>query len=169
MDVSVVIATYNRKELLTTCLRCLDAQDYPRDRFEVIVVDDGSTDGSAEMVRNWSARYSLRCIAAGHQGPGPARNFGVAHALGDIIIFIDDDAFASPWFIAEHVRSHRDARRPIFVDGPAVFVSGRQALDNPPFFTWQVRLQAFWDFLWVAFCQCQRVLPPGGLFARGRI
>ena len=74
LDVSIVIATYNRKELLTTCLRCLDAQDFPVDRFEVIVVDDGSSDGSVEMVRNWPASYPLRCIAAAHQGSGPARN-----------------------------------------------------------------------------------------------
>ena len=69
MDASVVIATYNRKDLLATCLRCLDAQDYPCKQYEVIVVDDGSTDGSVEMVKDWPARYILRCIASGHQGP----------------------------------------------------------------------------------------------------
>ena len=67
MDVSIIISTYNRKELLATCLRCLDAQDFPASAFEVIVVDDGSTDGSMEMVHSQSVRYSLRCITAGRQ------------------------------------------------------------------------------------------------------
>ncbi len=161
MDASIVIASYNRKELLTACLRCMDAQDYPADCFEVIVVDDGSTDGSVEMVQNWPARYSLRCIAAGHQGPGPARNLGVMHATGEIIIFIDDDAFATPWFVSEHLNSHRLADGPIFVDGPAVLVSGRETLDNPPFFHWKIRSQAFLDFFGLAFVSvnvsCPRV------------
>jgi glycosyltransferase involved in cell wall biosynthesis len=151
LDASVVIASYNRKELLATCLRCLDAQDYPEDRFEVIVVDDGSTDGSVEMVQKWSARYSLRSFSAGHQGPGPARNLGVAHARGEIIIFIDDDAFATPWFVSEHIRSHRAASGPIFADGPAVFVSGRQSIDDPPFLDGKIRLQAFLDFFGLPF------------------
>ena len=151
MDVSIVIATYNRKELLSTCLRCLDAQDYPDDRFEVIVVDDGSSDGSVEMVHNWPAAYSLRCIAAAHQGSGSARNLGVSHAKGEIIIFIDDDAFAAPWFVTEHVKSHCLADGPIFVDGPEVFVSGRQAIDNPPFTNLKIRLQAFLDFFGLPF------------------
>lgn len=151
MDVSVVIATYNRRELLATCLRCMDVQDYPHDCFEVIVVDDGSSDGSVEMVRNWSSPYSLCCIEAAHQGSGPARNLGVSCAKGDIIIFIDDDAFAAPWFISEHMRSHRRSTGPLFVDGPAVFVSGQQAIDNPPFFNWKFRLQAFLDFFGLPF------------------
>ena len=151
MDASVVIATYNRKDLLAACLRCLDAQTHPQGQFEVIVVDDGSTDGSVEMVQKWPARYTLRCIAAGHQGPGPARNLGVAEATGDIVIFLDSDAFASPRFVAEHVKSHREAGQTVFVDGPAIYVDGREAVENPPCQSWIVRAQALLDFFGVPF------------------
>jgi glycosyltransferase involved in cell wall biosynthesis len=151
LDASVIIAAYNRKDLLAACLRCLDAQDHPCSDYEVIVVDDGSTDGSVELVENWPARYALRCIAAGHQGPGPARNLGAAEATGDLVIFIDSDAFASPWLISEHVKSHREAGRPIFVDGPAVYVSGREAMEHPPLISWEIRTLAWLDFFGVPF------------------
>ena len=151
MDASVIIATYNRKDLLATCLRCLDAQDHPYNQYEVIVVDDGSTDGSVEMVKDWPARYNLRCIAAGHQGPGPARNLGVAKATGELVIFLDSDAFASASFVAEHVKSHRQAGKPIFVDGPAVYVSGQAAVAAPPLIAREIKLQAFLDFFGAPF------------------
>ena len=172
MDASVIIATYNRKDLLAACLRCLDAQTHPYRDFEVIVVDDGSTDGSVEMVKNWPARYNLRCIAAGHQGPGPARNLGVTKATGNLVIFIDSDAFAAPWFIAQHVKSHREAGRPIFVDGPAIYVSGKETMENPPFISWEIRAQAFFDFFGVPFvsvnasCPREDFLRVGGFDAR---
>ena len=172
LDASIIIATYNRKDLLATCLRCLDAQDYPPQNYEVIVVDDGSSDGSVEMVENWPARYTLRCIAAGHQGPGPARNLGCAQATGDFVIFLDSDAFAAPGFISEHIKSHRQAGKPIFVDGPAIYVSGHDAVLNPPFNSWEIRAQAFLDFFGVPFvsvnvsCPREDFLRVGGFDAR---
>lgn len=151
MDASVIIATYNRKELLSTCLRCLNAQDHPYSEFEVVVVDDGSTDGSIELIKAWSAPYTLRSISAGHQGIGPARNLGVSAATGDIVIFIDDDAFAPPWFISEHLKSHREAAGPVFVAGPAIYISGRETIDNPPVTSLKIRTQAFLDFFAAPF------------------
>ena len=172
MDASVIIATYNRKDLLAACLRCLDAQTHPAADFEVIVVDDGSSDGSVEMVQTWPARYTLRCIAAGHQGPGPARNLGVEEATGELVIFLDSDAFAAPWFVAEHVKSHKEAGIPVFVDGPAVYVDGREAVENPPYQDWTVRAQAWLDFFGVPFvsvnvsCPREDFLRVGGFDAR---
>jgi glycosyltransferase involved in cell wall biosynthesis len=151
LDASVIIATYNRKELLEACLRCLDAQDHPRSEFEVIVVDDGSTDGSLEMAKAWPATYTLRCISAGHQGIGPARNLGVSEAKGDIVIFLDDDAFAPPWYVSEHVKSHREAAGPVFVAGPAIYVSGRETIKDPPFTSLKIRAKAFMDFFAAPF------------------
>lgn len=172
MDVSLILATYNRKELLGTCLRCLNAQDYPADRFEVIAVDDGSSDGSPELLQSWSAPYRLRILAAGHQGIGPARNLGVSEAAGDIIIFIDDDAFVPPWFISEHVKSHREAGRPVFVSGPAIYVSGRETIGNPPLISREIRLKAWLDFFGAPFvgvnvsCPRKEFLELGGFDTR---
>ena len=159
MDASVVIAAYNRKDLLEACLRRLDAQTHPADRFEVIVVDDGSTDGSVELAQAWQSPYRLRCIAAGHQGPGPARNLGVREATGDIVIFLDSDAFAAPWFVAEHVKSHREAGKPVFVDGPAIYVDGRETIEHPPYASWIVRIQAWLDFFGVPFVSVNASCP----------
>lgn len=159
MDASIIIATYNRKDLLAACLRCLDQQTHPAGKYEVIVVDDGSTDGSVEMVQEWPAKYELRCIAAGHQGPGPARNLGVNAATGEFVIFLDSDAFAAPGFVAEHVSSHRAAGRPIFVDGPAIYVSGRETMENPPLTDLKIRVQAFFDFFGAPFVSCNVSCP----------
>lgn len=152
MHVSIIISTYNRKPLLETCLRCLNAQDYPAGDFEVRVVDDGSTDGSADLVHQWSAPYALKCITAGRQiGIGPARNFGVSAAIGDLIIFLDDDAFAPSWYVSEHVKSHREAPGPVFVSGPAIYVRGQAAIDHPPLTSLKIRLQAWADFYGAPF------------------
>ena len=172
MDASIIIAAYNRKDLLAVCMRCFDKQDYSFRDFEVIVVDDGSTDGSVERVKAWPAHYDLRCIASGHQGPGPARNLGVASASGDIVIFIDSDAFVPPWFISEHMRSHRKAVVPVFVDGPAIYVSGRENMEHQPFTSWVIRAQAFLDFFGVPFvtvnvsCPRKHFLQVGGFDER---
>lgn len=172
LDASVIIATYNRKDLLAACLSCLDRQDYPSGRFEVIVVDDGSTDGSVEMVERWQSPYRLRCIPADHQGPGPARNRGVAEAGGDIVIFLDSDAFAAPAFISEHLKSHRRFSKRIFVDGPAIYVDGKDAIKQPPIEDLTVRMQAFFDFFGTPFvsvnvsCPRETFLQAGGFDSR---
>lgn len=147
MDVSIIISTYNRKLLLETCLRCLNVQDYPARDFEVIVVDDGSTDGTMEMVNRQQVKYALQCITAGRQlGIGPARNFGVSRASGDIILFLDDDAFAPSWFISEHIKSHRETPGPVYVSGPAIYVRGQAAIEHPPLTSLKIRMQAWLDF-----------------------
>ena len=151
MDVSIILATYNRKELLGTCLRCLNAQDYPVHGFEVIVVDDGSSDGSLELAQTWTSPYAMRCISAGHQGIGPARNLGVSEASGDIVIFIDDDALVPPWFVTEHVNSHRAAAGPVYVAGPAINVSGREKIEQPPVTAMKYQLMAWLDFFGAPF------------------
>lgn len=146
LDASIILATYNRKELLLACLRCLNAQDYPAHRFEVVIVDDGSSDGSLELAKSWSASYVIKVISAGHQGIGPARNLGVSQSTGDIVIFIDDDAFVPPWFVAEHVKSHRAAPHSVYVAGPALNVHGREKIENPPTTDFQYQIQAWFDF-----------------------
>ena len=85
---SVVIPTHNRKHLLRRCLRAVLAQDYSH--YEVIVVDDGSTDSTGEMVlREFpSVRYIRQEVS---RGPAAARNRGIEAASGEIIAFTDDD------------------------------------------------------------------------------
>lgn len=89
MKVSVVVPTYNRKKLLEKCLNQLSRQDYPD--YEVIVVDDGSTDGTDLMVKQkFPQVVYVRQI---NKGPAAARNLGIKQATGQIVAFTDDDCF----------------------------------------------------------------------------
>lgn len=108
--VSVVIPTYRRPAALDRCLASLAAQDYPRDRFEVIVVEDGGAESAAGV----RAREGLcvKWLPVPHGGPAAARNRGAAVARGEILVFIDDDCMAdSLWLstMAAHVLASDDA------------------------------------------------------------
>ena len=97
--VSVVIPTYNRLSLLMKAVECLKAQDYPVECFEVIIVDDGSTDGTGEWIRSVSGRVrgiEIRPLIQHHGGPAAARNLGIEEARGDLIAFTDDDCLPQP-------------------------------------------------------------------------
>lgn len=87
MKFSVVIPTYNRAATLRQTLTALMAQDYPD--YEIIVVDDGSTDDTRAMIAREFPQ--VRYIYQQNRGPAAARNRGIAHARGEIIAFTDDD------------------------------------------------------------------------------
>lgn len=106
--VSVIIPTYNRRELVLKCLQSLECQTYPQHLIEVIVVDDRSTDGTPEAVgaycmenRALNVVYVTTNI---NGGPGYARNFGLAQATGDVVAFVDSDVTVSPCWISEAIR-----------------------------------------------------------------
>ena len=81
---SVVIPTCNRLDILQRCLHCLERQTLPRDRFEVIVVDDASTDGTADFLAGYHPPFTLRTIVMPRRGgPGKARNAGIRAARGE--------------------------------------------------------------------------------------
>ena len=88
---SVVIPTYNRVERLTKVLSALAKQTVARCEFEVIVVSDGSTDGTDEYLENVDLPYRLVYSRQPNTGPSAARNHGTRLATGEIVLFIDDD------------------------------------------------------------------------------
>ena len=104
--VSVVIDNYNYGRFLARCIRSALEQDYPRDRFEVIVVDDGSSDDSRET----AARFgdAIRWIAQKNQGQAGAFNTGLAAARGDIVCLLDADDFWEPEKINETAAGFQD-------------------------------------------------------------
>ncbi|HYK05214.1 MAG TPA: glycosyltransferase [Thermoanaerobaculia bacterium] len=105
MYFSVVIPTYNRLDMLLRVLDALEAQlDAPP--FEVIVVNDGSTDDTERVV---SRRKGITFRTQANAGPGRARNHGVSLATGKFVIFIGDDTVPEPRFLAEHARIHRES------------------------------------------------------------
>ncbi len=104
----MVVPTFQRRESLQRLLDALAAQTYPHADFEVLVVDDGSTDGTREWLATLRTTYRVRPLAQAHGGPGKARNLGVAEAAGSIVVFFDDDVIPAPDAIAQHVDAHRE-------------------------------------------------------------
>lgn len=88
---SLIIPTYERAEQLTRCLNSIARLDYPKDRFEVIVVDDGSQSPPEELVKSFSDRLDIRLIVQINAGPAGARNMGAKNANGRYLAFTDDD------------------------------------------------------------------------------
>ena len=109
MFFSVVIPTYNRQPILEKCLRALDQQTYDSTLiagYEVVVVDDGSTDGTVAWLRQHQGELPhMVLFEQDHKGPAAARNLGVEKAQGDTIIFIDSDLVVLEGFLQS---SHRD-------------------------------------------------------------
>ncbi len=108
MFFSIIIPTYNRLPILEKCLRALETQTYeqPITEYEVIVVDDGSTDNTIPWLETNATEFPhLQLLAQSHQGPAPARNLGVEKAKGDFIIFIDSDLVVTDSFLQSHANS----------------------------------------------------------------
>jgi mycofactocin system glycosyltransferase len=105
--VSIIIPVYNRAGEIGECLKSLLALDYPEERREIIVVDDGSTDDLHEVI----GRYPVRLLAyPENRGQSAARNLGVAAARGEIIAFIDSDCVAEPHWLSELTPYFQDPR-----------------------------------------------------------
>jgi GT2 family glycosyltransferase len=96
---SVVIPTYGRPQALRSCLESLAAQQYPRSRFEVVVVDDGSAIPAAPITEEYDDRLQVRVRRQANAGPAAARNQGGMSARGCYIAFIDDDCVAEPGWL----------------------------------------------------------------------
>src|SRR5712671_3919411 len=108
-ELSIVVPTYNRTDKLRLCLAALAFQTLPASRWEVIVVDDGSTDDTESCCRNLLLPYpNLRYIRQENRGAGAARRLGVEAARGEILLFCNDDTIADNRLLAEHLRAHRD-------------------------------------------------------------
>ena len=106
MNVSIVIPTYNRKPILIKCLHALENQNLNKhiDSYEIIVVDDGSTDGTTEWIKdNQEKLPHVLLYEQEHGGPALGRNLGVLKSTGDIIIFIDSDLVVVNNFLIHHV------------------------------------------------------------------
>lgn len=96
VDFSVIVPTYARPEQLAACLGALARLDYPRDRFEVIVVDDASEMPPEAVVVSFRDRLNVTLVTQSHAGPAAARNTGAARARGEFLAFTDDDCTPAP-------------------------------------------------------------------------
>ncbi len=109
MKVSVIICTYNRDRHIGRALESLISQKASPQDFEIIVIDNNSTDGTADILREFQNKYgrefNIKVAKESRQGLSFARNRGIELASGEIISFIDDDAIAAPDFIGNIIKN----------------------------------------------------------------
>jgi glycosyltransferase involved in cell wall biosynthesis len=108
MRFSIIIPTFNRSKKLRECLQALFAQTYDSSEYEILVIDDGSEDDTAEVVKKLVKKspVPLRIFVQSNSGQGVARNRGIDEAIGEIILFLGDDIVATPDLLREHDRVH---------------------------------------------------------------
>jgi glycosyltransferase involved in cell wall biosynthesis len=137
MKLSVVIPTYNRKDSLRRTLDGLARQRYPFADFEAVVVSDGSTDGTAEMLADYArtAPYVIHTICQANGGPSRARNRGIAEANYEVIVFLDDDVEPVPEFLSRHAMHHLEDQK-VAVLGPMSPDPARSA-EEPAWIAWE--------------------------------
>jgi glycosyltransferase involved in cell wall biosynthesis len=104
--VSVVMPTFNRLPTLRRALRGLAEQEELEQPFEVVVVSDGSTDGTDRFLTSGDVPLPVLALFQENAGPAAARNRGVDAASGDLVLFLDDDVVPTPGLVAAHVRDH---------------------------------------------------------------
>ena len=110
--VSVIIPTYNRKDMLRDTLHSLAQQTYSN--FEVIVVDDGSTDGTSELAEE-TFPFPLRYFRQSNQGATAARNLAARQSEADFLVFLDDDILLDPDYLTYLIREHATSKNRIVV------------------------------------------------------
>jgi GT2 family glycosyltransferase len=109
IEVSVVIPTFNRLDTLAHVLPTLLAQDLAPERYELLVCDSNSSDGTADYLSDMESRHgNVRRLAGAYSGRAAARNAGIAAARGAIVLFNDADILASPNLLSTHLRRHRE-------------------------------------------------------------
>lgn len=131
MDFSLVIPTYNRGPSLLEVVEHLATLDYPTEQFEVIIVDDGSTDGGVEQIDAEQVPYQLKLIRQANAGASAARNRGIEEARGRYCLFIDDDVFPVTTLLGDHMKLHEQGQR-LLVRGPVINIPSLPLPSAPP-------------------------------------
>ena len=126
---SIIVPTYNRPERLANCLSAISLLDYPRDRFEVIVVDDGSKTPLDAVVAPLQDTLNIQLLRQENAGPAAARNKGAEVAKGEFLAFTDDDCQPTPSWLTQFAVG--------FEDEPQAMIGGKtiNALDENLFST----------------------------------
>ncbi len=137
-SISVIMPTYNRCDVTERSLRLFLAQDYPADRFELLVADNSSDDTPAMVLRlaeeaAWDGKAAVRLLASDERLPAVKRNRALEAATGELVVFMNDDVWVGPSFLAEHVASHRAHDEPIAVLG---FIEQSREMPSEPFCDW---------------------------------
>ncbi len=115
IQISVVIPTYNKLDRLKVILFCLGKQNLSKEQYEVIVINDGSSDGTQEFLDSLNVDYTLKITHQKNYGQAIARNNGISLSEGSIIVFLDDDLIIPANFLELHLREHRNSNDKIIL------------------------------------------------------
>jgi glycosyltransferase involved in cell wall biosynthesis len=115
---SVIVPTYNRAELIEKTINSIFAQDFQD--YEIIVIDDGSTDNTIEILKPYQER--IRILQQPNRGAGAARNLGIQYAKGRYIAFLDSDDQWLPWSLTNYEKLIREYQEPSFICGTFINV-----------------------------------------------
>jgi peptidoglycan/xylan/chitin deacetylase (PgdA/CDA1 family)/glycosyltransferase involved in cell wall biosynthesis len=127
LRLSVVVPTHNRRDVLVSrTLPAIFGQDLPADEYEVIVVVDGSTDGTIDMLERVKPPCALRVLEQPQRGPSAARNMGIAASRGDLVLFLDDDIIPNPDVLRQHAAAHTGPE-PLVAHGSIFLAPGTPA------------------------------------------
>ncbi|MBO0711228.1 MAG: glycosyltransferase [Acetobacteraceae bacterium] len=118
--ISVVVCTRNRADLLDQAIASVVAQDFPKSEYEIVVVDNGSSDHTAEVARRYAAQANVRYVLEERVGLSIARNTGWQAASAPIVALFDDDAVARPGWLAAIAGAFRRASGGVGVIGGRV-------------------------------------------------
>jgi hypothetical protein len=179
---SVIIPTCNRQHVLAECLDALARQTLRPETFEVIVVNDGSTDETEQFCRHFQPNYPFQYLRQLNAGAGAARRRGVQHARGEYLVLFNDDTIAAPDLLSVHWTTQQarpEARQCVLGDFRFPATAQDRALTRfltqSPFFFPQVTLREgeYWEYTYVVTCNLSvkrdAVLAAGSFDARFRV
>jgi len=133
---TVIIPTYNRRDTLLKCLKALTHQSCSKECFEIILVDDGSTDGTDGAIHSWMDQKpcDVKYFQQENRGPAAARNVGIRNAKGQVLLFLGDDVIPNNNLLEEHMEWHKR----FGADNSAMlgFVTWSPELEITPFMQW---------------------------------
>lgn len=142
-EITVGLCSRNRHATLRLVLNSLANQSIHPDRYEVVVIDDGSTDETAAMIKGYDAPYRLTYGYQEHSALATARNHGIRLAQGRIMLYIDDDVLADHRLLEEHLRSH-DRHSMCVVNGWVNHVETAEIPEQPKFTMADISTSFFW-------------------------
>jgi O-antigen biosynthesis protein len=160
-SLSVIVPTYNRRGVLAACLDALAHQSVAPETYEVIVVDDGSSDETEQFCRTFRPNCSFQYLRQLNAGAGAARRRGVQHARGEYLVLLNDDTICAPDLLAQHQKAHEDrSQERQAVLGDFRFPAAAQDraltrfLTESPFFFPQATLRAgtYWEYTYMVTC-----------------
>ncbi len=142
-ELTVGLCSRNRKETLKVVLESLADQSIHPDRYEVVLIDDGSTDGTREMVNSLEMPYRLTYGYQEHSALATARNHGIRLSRGEVMLYIDDDVLADHHLLEEHLRSHERFQNCV-VNGWVNHVETPEIPSKPKFTMADISTSFFW-------------------------